>query len=85
MSASIIDGKAIALATRKALRSRVEALKERGVTPCLMVILVGEDPASAIYVRNKEKASEKLGFAGGVTRLPESTTQEELILSLIHI
>lgn len=79
MSASIIDGKAIALATRKALRSRVEALKERGVTPCLMVILVGEDPASAIYVRNKEKASEKLGFAGGVTRLPESTTQEELI------
>ena len=79
MSASIIDGKAIALATRKALRPRVEALKERGVTPCLMVILVGEDPASAIYVRNKEKASEKLGFAGGVTRLPESTTQEELI------
>ena len=79
MSVSIIDGKAIALATRKALRSRVEALKERGVTPCLMVILVGEDPASAIYVRNKEKASEKLGFAGGVTRLPESTTQEELI------
>ncbi len=79
MNASIIDGKAIALATRKALRSRVEALKERGVTPCLMVILVGEDPASAIYVRNKEKASEKLGFAGGVTRLPESTTQEELI------
>lgn len=41
----------------------MEALKERGVTPCLMVILVGEDPASAIYVRNKEKASEKLGFA----------------------
>lgn len=79
MSAVVLDGKAIALETRKALRPRVAALQEKGITPCLMVILVGEDPASAIYVRNKERASEKLGFAGGVTRLPESTTQEELI------
>ncbi len=79
MNANIIDGKAIALATRKALRPRVEALKERGVCPSLVVILVGEDPASAIYVRNKERASEKLGFGGGVVRLPEETTQDELI------
>lgn len=79
MPAQIIDGKAIALQTRQALASRVEALKQKGITPGLTVIVVGEDPASAIYVRNKERASQKLGFNGNVIRLPEETTQQALI------
>ena len=79
MTATIIDGKAIALETRKALRPRVEALIEKGVTPGLTVIMVGEDPASAVYVRNKERAAAKLGMNGNVIRLPEETSEEELI------
>ena len=57
----------------------MEALKSRGITPGLAVVLVGEDPASAIYVRNKERACKKLGMNGTVLRLPEETTQQELL------
>ena len=79
MAASIIDGKGIALRVREGLAPRVEALKSRGITPGLAVVLVGEDPASAIYVRNKERACKKLGMNGTVLRLPEETTQQELL------
>ena len=79
MTAQIIDGKSIALAVRQGLEPRVEALKAKGVTPGLTVVVVGDDPASAIYVRNKERASNKLGMNGTVLRLPEETTQEELL------
>ncbi len=79
MTAQLIDGKAIALETRKALRPRVEALIEKGITPGLTVIMVGDNPASAVYVRNKEKASQKLGMNGTVLHLPEETVEEELI------
>ena len=79
MTAQIIDGKSIALAVRQGLEPRVEALKAKGVTPGLTVVVVGDDPASAIYVRNKERASQKLGMNGTVLRMPGETTQEELL------
>ncbi len=79
MKAQIIDGKSIGLQVRNNLTSRVEALKARGIVPGLMVILVGEDPASKVYVANKEKAAAALGMAGTVLRMPEDTTQEALI------
>lgn len=79
MTAQIIDGKSIALQVRQGLQPRVDALKARGITPGLTVVVVGDDPASAIYVRNKERASQKLGMNGTVMRLPEQTTQEELL------
>ena len=79
MTAQIIDGKCIALAVRQGLEPRVEALKAKGITPGLTVVVVGDDPASAIYVRNKERASQKLGMNGTVLRMPGETTQEELL------
>ncbi len=57
----------------------VERLKEQGIVPGLAVILVGEDPASQVYVRNKEKACQEVGFYSEVHRLPEETSQEELL------
>lgn len=79
MTAHIIDGKSIALSVRQGLEPRVGALKTKGIIPGLTVVVVGDDPASAIYVRNKECASQKLGMNGTVLRLPESTTQQELL------
>ncbi|MDR2514709.1 MAG: bifunctional methylenetetrahydrofolate dehydrogenase/methenyltetrahydrofolate cyclohydrolase FolD [Christensenellaceae bacterium] len=85
MAAQIIDGKAIAAKARKALLPRVEALKAKGIAPNLTVILVGDDPASAVYVRNKERAAKELGFLGGVLRLPAETGQEELLTLIKHL
>ncbi len=82
MKANIIDGKAIAQSVRDAMAPRVLALKEKGITPGLHVVLVGEDPASKVYVGSKEKTALALGFDSKVHRLEESTSQEEL-LSLI--
>lgn len=83
MGARIIDGKAIAESIRGEIVEKVKALKEeRGITPGLAVILVGEDPASKTYVRNKEKACGQVGIYSEVHRLPESTSQEE-VLALI--
>ena len=79
MTAQINDGKSIALSVRQGLEPRVETLKAKGVTPGLTVVVVGDDPASAIYVRNKERASQKLGMNGTVLRMPGETTQEELL------
>ncbi len=61
MSAQLIDGNALSASLRAGLAARAAALTERGVTPCLAVILVGEDPASSVYVRNKVAACEKAG------------------------
>ena len=79
MTAQIIDGKSIALSVRQGLEPRVEVLKAKGITPGLTVVVVGDDPASAIYVRNKERASQKLGMNGTVLRMPGETTLEELL------
>ena len=79
MTARIIDGKSIAKELRESLAPRVAALKEQGITPGLTVIVVGDGPASAIYVRNKERACVKLGMNSQVLRFPAETTQEEIL------
>ncbi|MDE6385016.1 MAG: bifunctional methylenetetrahydrofolate dehydrogenase/methenyltetrahydrofolate cyclohydrolase FolD [Eubacterium sp.] len=75
---AIIDGKAVSKAVRERVAGETAELKKKGVTPGLAVIIVGEDPASQVYVRNKEKACEEVGFFSEKFALPESTTQEEL-------
>jgi len=77
--AKIIDGKAIAAKVRLEVAEAVTKLKHAGVVPCLHVILVGEDPASQVYVRNKGKACEEVGILGVTHRLPVETTEAELL------
>ncbi len=76
--AQIIDGKAVSKAVRQRVAAETEELKNKGITPGLAVILVGDDPASQVYVRNKERACEEVGFYSEKYTLPENTTQEEL-------
>lgn len=78
MSARIIDGKAIALGLRTELMERVARLKAGGITPGLAVVIVGEDPASKVYVRNKAAACEAIGMHSEVHALPATTTQAQL-------
>ena len=78
----LIDGKVISAAVKERVKNEVAALKEKGITTGLAVIIVGEDPASKVYVNNKKKACEALGIISEEYALPETTTQEEL-LSLI--
>lgn len=80
--ANIIDGKAISQAIKDEVKAKVADLNGKGIYPCLAVILVGNDPASAVYVGNKKKACEYTGIKSVSYELPEETTQEEL-LSLI--
>ena len=75
----LIDGKAISTALKSKIAEEVEVLKEKGVTPGLAVIIVGEDPASQVYVRNKELACATCGMYSEKIELPETTTEEELI------
>jgi len=85
MAARIIDGKAIAAEIREELAARCATLSQRGVTPGLAVVLVGENPASQIYVRNKKRACEKAGIRSFEVLLPEDTDQatlEEKIMEL---
>lgn len=74
-----IDGKAVSASVREQIRKETEQLKAKGITPGLAVIIVGEDPASQIYVRNKERACEEVGFYSVKYALPEQTTQRELL------
>lgn len=74
----IMDGKAQAAQLMASLRGRVAALKARGVQPGLAVVLVGDDPASQIYVRNKERACQELSLHSETIRLPADTTQAAL-------
>ncbi|MEK4284900.1 bifunctional methylenetetrahydrofolate dehydrogenase/methenyltetrahydrofolate cyclohydrolase FolD [Ureibacillus sp. FSL K6-0165] len=83
MMAQIIDGKAIGQQIRESIAEKVKELKEMGVTPGLAVILVGEDPASQTYVRNKHRSCEAIGIYSEVIKLPENTSEEEL-LEQIH-
>jgi len=77
--ANIIDGKAISAAIRAEIKESTEAFaKEYGFRPGLAVIIVGEDPASQVYVRNKRRACEEVGFYSEAYELPAETTQEEL-------
>lgn len=85
MMAQTIDGKACAKAVREETAKRCEALAEKGITPGLAVVLVGEDPASQIYVRNKERACEKVGIRSIVIRMPADTAQEMLDAEIVRL
>jgi methylenetetrahydrofolate dehydrogenase (NADP+)/methenyltetrahydrofolate cyclohydrolase len=76
---TIIDGKTIAQKIHEEVKQRTAALKSKGVTPCLAVLLVGDDPASLSYVRSKEKALMEDGMDSRDVRLPADTTQNALL------
>lgn len=78
-----IDGKAVAAEVRAKVKTEVAQMEEEGFTPGLAVVLVGDDPASHTYVRNKKKACEETGINSEIYELPASTSQQEL-MSLIH-
>lgn len=79
MSALIIDGKAIASKVRNALKQRTEKLAQSGLQPGLAVILVGDNPASSIYVRNKAKACKETGIHSEIYQFPSDTSQETVL------
>lgn len=79
MAAAILDGKKAAQEIRASLKEEVARLKARGLTPGLAVVLVGEDSASKVYVKQKEKACREAGIASQVYRLPEDTSEESLL------
>ncbi len=83
MSAHIVDGKELAGIVRQELKSHVESLIQRGIKPGLAVIIVGDDPASSIYVRNKAKACSDIGIYSEVHRFQKDASQDE-ILQCIH-
>lgn len=85
MEARILDGKATAQAVREEVARRVAALVERGLRPGLRVVLVGDDPASAVYVRNKDKAATGAGIDVGTIELPADTTQEALLAEIARL
>lgn len=78
MAAKILDGKIMAAEIKAQIAEKVKALKEKGVTPGLAVILVGNDPASEIYVRNKQIGCDETGMNGQTIKMPENTSQKEL-------
>ncbi|HFQ2327394.1 TPA: bifunctional methylenetetrahydrofolate dehydrogenase/methenyltetrahydrofolate cyclohydrolase FolD [Staphylococcus aureus] len=82
MVAKILDGKQIAKDYRQGLQDQVEALKEKGFTPKLSVILIGNDGASQSYVRSKKKAAEKIGMISEIVHLEETATEEEVLNEL---
>ena len=76
---TIIDGAAIAASLREEVRQEAQRLRARGIVPGLAAVLVGDDPASAIYVRNKSRACAEAGLFSDTVRLPAETSQEELL------
>lgn len=79
MTAKVLDGKAISEEIKAKIKVAVGRLKEKGVTPGLAVVLVGDNPASKVYVKNKQKACEAVGIYSEEHKLPEATTQEDLL------
>ncbi|MGY0291253.1 tetrahydrofolate dehydrogenase/cyclohydrolase catalytic domain-containing protein, partial [Limosilactobacillus fermentum] len=75
----LIDGKQLAKQLNEETATRVAALKKRGITPGIAVILVGDDPASAIYTRNKHRKAEKLGMKSVLKTFPADASQEEVM------
>lgn len=78
MSGTILDGKKVAGMVRADIAQQVAALKEKGIEPCLAVIIVGNNSASRVYVNNKKKACQEVGMVSLEYALPEETTEEEL-------
>lgn len=85
MTAKLILGKEVSEEIYGELRQRIEALKARGVTPGLAVVLVGDDPASQVYVRKKGEMCEELGMRSTTIVMPKGTTQEELLRKVAEL
>lgn len=85
MAAMLIDGKKIAAETRAEIAAQVEEQKAAGVTPGLAVIIVGENPASQVYVRNKHKACSEVGMYSEVIEMPGDTTEETLLAKIAEL
>jgi methylenetetrahydrofolate dehydrogenase (NADP+)/methenyltetrahydrofolate cyclohydrolase len=85
MTAKIISGNEVAKEIRAELKERVTKLKQRGVTPGLVMIRVGEDPASVSYVSGKEKAAEEIGVWSQTTVFPESASEKELLTKVAEM
>ena len=84
--ATIIDGKAISLAIKDEVKAQIPELEEKfGRKPCLCVIIVGENPASQVYVRNKVKAAEYVGMKSMLLRLPEETPEADLLATIARL
>src|SRR5690348_6036845 len=79
MTAQLIDGNALAAQIRAEVSGRTAALKAKGVQPHLAIILVGEDPASQVYVKHKANDSEQTGLKATLARLPAETTEADLL------
>ncbi|MDR0503919.1 MAG: bifunctional 5,10-methylene-tetrahydrofolate dehydrogenase/5,10-methylene-tetrahydrofolate cyclohydrolase [Treponema sp.] len=79
MAAILMDGKSLSSKIRESVKIRAAELKEKGIVPCLAVVLAGEDPASLSYVKSKEKALTQAGMDSRDIRLPENTREEELL------
>ena len=79
MVAEIISGNKIGAEIREELKEKVKNLKEKGVTPGLAVVLVGDDPASQVYVANKGKGCEEIGVFEKTFELPKETSEEEVL------
>lgn len=79
MSATLLKGKPVAREMEKEITAEVAALKDRGINPHLSVVLVGDDPASAVYVGSKGKACDRVGIGSDTIAMPAATTQDELI------
>jgi methylenetetrahydrofolate dehydrogenase (NADP+)/methenyltetrahydrofolate cyclohydrolase len=85
MTATLIDGVAISKATRESWHVRADALKKRGLTPGLAVIIVGENPASRVYVRNKVKACGEMGLHSELIEYPETVHQSEVLAKVLAL
>lgn len=77
--AKIIDGRAISAEVRAEIKKEVSLLAENGIKVCLAVVIVGDDPASQVYVRNKKRACDETSIASEIIAMPSETTEEELI------
>ena len=77
--ATIIDGKALSLKLKEEMKQHISKMKENGIQPKLVVVLVGNDSASQVYVRNKHKSCGEVGILSEVITMPEETTQQELL------
>lgn len=77
--ATILDGKTLSMQCKKDIKKQAEALAEKGFRPGMAVVLVGENPASKVYVRNKEKDCQECGIYSAMYHLPEETTEQELL------
>ena len=77
--ATIMDGKALSQKLKEQMKERIAQMRAEGIIPKLVVVLVGNDSASEVYVRNKHKSCGEVGIESEIIHLPEETTQEELL------